>query len=140
MKNTEQDMKMVHKYHCLSVDSSLVDTSSQMNLLVDIRDPNMYHKSHIENSINLVTSSLLLRRLQRGSLTIDSLLPRDIVQSLNTDILSIILYDEDSRNGNESKLITLIASALKTEFPKVNTVYINGKQTSFFFISIRMSL
>lgn len=131
---------MVHKYHCLSVDSSLVDTSSQMNLLVDIRDPNMYHKSHIENSINLVTSSLLLRRLQRGSLTIDSLLPRDIVQSLNTDILSIILYDEDSRNGNESKLITLIASALKTEFPKVNTVYINGKQTSFFFISIRMSL
>ena len=129
-------MKMLHKYTCLSIDSSFVDTSSKVNMLVDIRDPNMYHKSHLKNSINLVTSSLLLRRLQRGSLTINSLLPRDIVQSLKTDVLSIILYDEDSFNENESKLITVIASSLKKEFPKVNTVYLNG--TLSFYLCLKV--
>jgi len=125
---------MLLKFNCMAIDSSIVaSTANTSRILFDIRDPNVYGKSHIKNAVNLFTSNLLLRRVQRGSLTIASLLPFSVVQQLKSDngYDSIVLYDENSSNENEARAITVIASALRKEFPKKNTVYLNGGYSEF---------
>jgi dual specificity MAP kinase phosphatase len=120
-------MKMLSKCALMAVDSTLIiESLPESRIILDIREPSCYEKSHLKNSINLLTSGLLLRRLQRGSLTITSLLPERVVRTLQNDQCdSLVLYDENSSTENENRTLTVISSALKKSFPKKNICYLN---------------
>lgn len=101
-----------------------MESNGASRVTIDIREPSLYEKSHIKDAINLLTSSLLIRRLQRGSLTITSLLPEKVITRLVNDVCgSIILYDEQSAYEEQNKSLNVIASALRSSFPHKN-VYI----------------
>lgn len=119
---------MLSKCACMAVDSTLiVESLPESRIILDIREPSCYEKSHLKDSINLLTSSLLLRRLQRGSLTITSLLPEKVIRRLQNDNCdSLVLYDENSSTENENKTLTVISSSLKKAFPKKNICYLNN--------------
>lgn len=120
---------MLSKCALVAVDSTLiVESRPESRIILDIREPACYEKSHLKDSINLLTSSLLLRRLQRGSLNITNLLPEIVVRRLQNDECdSLVLYDEDSSTENENRTLTVISSSLKKSFPKKNICYLNSK-------------
>lgn len=120
---------MHSKCTMVAVDSVLiVQSRPESRIIMDIREPACYEKSHIKDAVNLLTSSLLLRRLQRGSLTITNLLPASIVSRLqNDDCDSLVLYDEDSHSDNENRNLSVIYGTLKKTFPKKNICYLNSK-------------
>lgn len=95
-----------------------MESSTVSRVIIDIREPSLYEASHIKEAVNLLTSSLLIRRLQRGSLTITNLLPEHINARLVNDVCgTIVLYDENSQNGDQNKCLTIISNALKKSFP-----------------------
>lgn len=122
-------MKMLSKCALVAVDSTLiVQSRPDSRIILDIREPACYEKSHLKDSVNLLTSSLLLRRLQRGSLTITNLLPETVVLRLQNDSCdSLVLYDENSCTESENRTLTIISSALKISFPKKHVCYLNSK-------------
>ncbi|XP_057306613.1 dual specificity protein phosphatase 1-like [Hydractinia symbiolongicarpus] len=127
-------MKMLAKRVCLAVDSQIIaESSDKSRILLDVREPSSYGKSHIKTSVNLLTSNLILRRLQRGSLTIKSLMPESVVTELETDMYrdTIVIYDESSTTDNESRRISVIGSALKKDFPKMNIFFLDGGFNDF---------
>lgn len=124
---------MISKCCCVAVNSSLiVESNPNSRIIVDIREPVNYEKSHIKDSVNLLTSSLLIRRLQRGSLTITSLLPENVSSRLDNEHCdSIVLYDENSTSEKQSKNLLIIAGALKNSFPKKNICFLQKGFANF---------
>jgi len=124
---------MISKCNCVAVDASLLAESNPgSRIVVDIREPMYYEKSHVKDSINLLTSNLLLRRIQRGSLNITSLLQENIIARLDTDYCdSIVLYDENSTTDEQNKNMVIIAAALEKAFPKKNVCFLNKGFASF---------
>lgn len=122
-------MKMISKCSCVDVTPNLiVESTPESRIILDIREPLQYEKSHIKDSVNLMTSSLLLRRLQRGSLNIVSLLPESVVVQLeNERCNSIVLCDENSSTLEMSRNLTVIATALIKSYPKKNVCFLMSK-------------
>ena len=97
-------------------------------MILDIREPALYEKSNIKDSINLLTSNLLLRRLQRGSLTISSLLPESVILRLDNDVCdTVILCDENSSTDNMNRNLSVIIAAMKKAYPKKNIYFLESK-------------
>ena len=125
-------MKMLSKVSCLVADPQFIaETSSKTRILIDVREPTAYEKSHIKDSVNLITSNLLLRRMQRGSFDIKNLIQQNILQKLD-DIFcdTIVIYDENSTVENESRKLSVMTSALKRDFPKKTVYILNGELCS----------
>jgi Rhodanese-like domain. len=120
---------MISKCSCMEVAPNLiVESTLESRIVLDIRDPLQYEKSHIKDSVNLMTSSLLLRRLQRGSLNIVSLLPENVVVQLENERCdSIVLCDESSTTLEMSRNLSIIATALKKSYPKKNVCFLMSK-------------
>jgi len=127
------NMKMLTKCSCLAVDSSTIaEAKCKSRVVLDVREPSSYEKSHIKDSVNLITSNLLLRRLQRGSFDIKNLLQENILNRLD-DIFcdTIVIYDEESSVENESRKLSVISSALKKGFSKKSVYILNGGFNEF---------
>ena len=125
---------MLSKCNCVEITAEMIieSTASSSRIILDIREPIHYEKSHIKDSINLLTSSLLLRRLQRGSLTIISLLPDSVVLRLDNDTCdTVILCDEDSSTEEMSRNLSIIVAAMKRAYPKKNIYFLESKCYSF---------
>ena len=132
---------MISKCNCIEITAELVIESTHTSrIILDIREPMLFEKSHIKDSINLLTSSLLLRRLQRGSLTISSLLPENVVLRLENDLCdSIVLCDENSSTQEMSRNLSIIVNAMKKSYPNKNIYFLESKYFLIRFVLIRVS-
>jgi len=117
---------MISKCNCLEITAEhIIESSSSSMIILDIREPTFYEKSHIKDSINVLTSNLLLRRLQRGSLTISNLLPENVVVNLENNICdSIVLYDECSSTEEMNRNLSIIVTAMKKSYPDKNIFFL----------------
>lgn len=118
---------MLSKCNCVEITAEMIIESiaSSSRMILDIREPAQYEKSNIKDSINLLTSSLLLRRLQRGSLTITSLLPENVVLRLDNDVCdTVILCDENSSTDDMNRNLSIIITAMKKAYPKKNIYFL----------------
>jgi len=117
---------MISKCNCIEITAELVIESTHTSrIILDIREPMLFEKSHIKDSINLLTSSLLLRRLQRGSLTISCLLPENVVLRLENDSCdSIVLCDEISSTQEMGRNLSIIVNAMKKSYPHKNIYFL----------------
>lgn len=121
---------MLSKCNCVEITAEMIIESitSSSRMILDIREPAQYEKSNIKDSINLLTSSLLLRRLQRGSLTITSLLPESVVLRLDNDVCdTVILCDENSSTDDMNRNLSIIIAAMKKAYPKKNIYFLESK-------------
>lgn len=121
---------MLSKCNCVEITAEMIIESigSSSRMILDIREPAQYEKSNIKDSINLLTSSLLLRRLQRGSLTITSLLPENVVFRLDNDVCdTVILCDENSSTEEMNRNLSVIITAMKKAYPNKNIYFLESK-------------
>lgn len=121
---------MLSKCNCVEITAEMIIESiaSCSRMILDIREPALYEKSNIKDSINLLTSNLLLRRLQRGSLTISSLLPESVILRLDNDVCdTVILCDENSSTDNMNRNLSVIIAAMKKAYPKKNIYFLESK-------------
>lgn len=125
---------MISKCNCIEITAEhIIESSPSSMIILDIREPTLYEKSHIKDSINVLTSSLLLRRLQRGSLTISNLLPENVVVSLENNICdSIVLYDECSSTEEMNRNLSIIVTAMKKSYPDKNIFFLEKGFENFY--------
>ena len=98
-------------------------------LLIDTRPVSKFNSCHIRNAVNVNCSPLLLRRIQRGSGSVDKLFSEETKKNLQRGLCQIIvLYDDDSSEGGMlGKEMKLIATALQREKKNKSFFYLNGE-------------
>ena len=131
---------MLSKCNCVEITAEMIIESigSSSRMILDIREPAQYEKSNIKDSINLLTSSLLLRRLQRGSLTITSLLPENVVLRLDNDVCdTVILCDENSSTEEMNRNLSVIITAMKKAYPNKNIYFLESKYSLLRYVLIK---
>jgi len=99
-------------------------------MLVDIRGHVTYQKSHIKSSLNLRLSTLLMRRIFRGTAAVENVCPgtirMDIERRKQYDVC-VVLYDESSTKQNIHKDVHLYAEMLQPSTANP-ILYIDGKE------------
>lgn len=120
---------MISKCNCVEITAEMIiESTASSRIILDIREPMHFENSHIKDSINLLTSSLLMRRLQRGSLTITSLLPESVVLQLDNCICdTVVLCDESSSTKQMGRNLSVVISAMKKAYPKLNIFFLESK-------------
>lgn len=98
-------------------------------ILVDIRGHITYQKSCIKSAINLRFSTLILRRIFRGTTEVDNVCPGSVKKEIGERKCSdvhVVLYDEMSSTENVCKDIHLYAEMLQSS--SANQIhYIDGE-------------
>ena len=93
-------------------------------ILVDIRGHITYQKSSIKSAVNLRFSTLILRRIFRGTAEVGNVCPsnirKDIEQRKSTDVC-LVLYDDGSTAQNINKDIQVYAEMLQSS--SANEIY-----------------
>lgn len=81
---------------CKELSSELEgNTSSRLLLLIDVRSSTQYNSKHIQNSENINFSSILLRRLLKGVVKLDSLVSTQVEEQMRA-VQKIVVYDSCS--------------------------------------------
>lgn len=119
---------------CASVSIQNV-VSSQATLLLDVRPYVEYQRSHIRGALSLRISSLLLRRLVKGRVSLNELIRDDDKQwaERNPGDL-IIVYDDaasfsDAVRFDPSNVLHAVVRCLQRE--QVNCAFLHGGFTAF---------
>ena len=98
-------------------------------ILVDIRGHITYQKSCIRTAVNLRFSTLILRRIVRGTAVVDNVCPgnikKDIEQRKSMET-SVVLYDDSSSAQNMLKDVHVYAEMLYSSAAN-QIYYIDGK-------------
>ena len=93
-------------------------------ILVDIRGHITYQKSCIKSAVNLRFSTLILRRIFRGTAEVGNVCPsnirKDIEQRKSADVC-LVLYDDGSTAQNINKDIQVYAEMLQSS--SANEIY-----------------
>ena len=98
-------------------------------LLVDIRSNMSFQKSHIKFAANLHLSSLLLRRISRGTAAVENVCPdtvKHIIEYRKQIDCCTVLYDQSSTCQNPHKDILLYAEILQPSTAN-KMFYIDGE-------------
>uniref|UniRef100_H2ZSW9 Rhodanese domain-containing protein n=1 Tax=Latimeria chalumnae TaxID=7897 RepID=H2ZSW9_LATCH len=107
-----------------------LDAAGRSLLILDCRSRDLYDSCHVEQAVSVVIPKLLLRRLRKGNLSVQSLMPHPQSDSLGRGLESqtVVLYDESSVTfppGGEESVLVVLLQRLKQEG---NTVYyLKGK-------------
>ena len=98
-------------------------------LLVDIRGNTAFQKSHIKFAVNLRLSTLLLRRIFRGTAAVENVCPdavKHVIEYRKQLDCCVVLYDESSTCQHTHKDIMLYADMLQPSTAN-RILYIDGK-------------
>jgi len=98
-------------------------------LLVDVRSSGTYQKSHIKSSLNLRLSTLLMRRIFRGTAAVENVCPSTIrmeIERRKQCDVCVVLYDESSTKQNIHKDVHLYAEMLRPSTANP-ILFIDGK-------------
>ena len=143
---------MVEKLECLAVSA---DDLSQIlragdAIVVDVRSSNAFQASHICGALSVRNNPLLLRRLNKGTLTLnDLLLDPERRWSQRADDDMVVLYDDASAFDGpiDYDAKSMLHAALRSLlFCGLNCVFLHGKlsctcnptiHTSSFFRRLR---
>lgn len=131
-------------------DSELFGTSSKsvqeqvlsgQVLLMDYRPNSAFCRAHIEGALNVCLPGILLRRLQKGNLSLKCLIQGDEGKDLFVKMASkvpLILYDENSSNinANSDAPFVLLLRRLKEVGYRVS--YLRGGYILIFIITVIM--
>lgn len=99
-----------------------LELGNERLLLMDCRPQELYESSHIESAINVAIPGIMLRRLQKGNLSVRALFTRSedrdrFTRRCGTD--TVVLYDESSSDWNENtggeSVLGLLLKKLKDE-------------------------
>ncbi|ELT95734.1 hypothetical protein CAPTEDRAFT_182593 [Capitella teleta] len=89
-------------------------------LILDCRSSVEYHHQHVSGALHITIPSLMLRRLQKGNLTISSVLKcNESKEKFNSQSVSdtIVLYDDSdsAKLSPNSNVVTLLAKKLEKD-------------------------
>lgn len=109
--------------------SSLKKLAKDCYTLIDIRPMSEFNLKHIGSAINIHCSPLLIRRFQRGRKSIENLFLSDEVRGkLQRDKSQlIILYDNDSYDGNIGKELMQMANVFQRGKRPKSIFFLDGK-------------
>ena len=98
-------------------------------LLVDIRGNVAFQKSHVKFAVNLRLSTLLLRRILRGTAAVENFCPdtiKYVVEYRKQLDCCVVLYDESSTRQHPHKDVLLYAEMLQPSTAN-KILYIDGE-------------
>lgn len=114
-----------------SVLASLLREAADCVAVIDCRPFIAYNSGHVKSAINICCPSLLRRRLKKGSVSLETLISCQTTLKFlrDTEITSIVLYDESTLNHSDdeqsSSTVNVIATLLANELKK-KTYYLKG--------------
>eukprot|EP00794_Sanderia_malayensis_P005133 gene5133-5781_t len=113
--------------------STLQNIPEESYMLIDIRPRVEYNLKHIISSVNIHCSPLLIRRIEKGSKSIDSLLLSDEIKRKlqRNPSLIFVLYDKDSTHGCVSKDVKQMGSILRKLRKNKALFYLEGGMKTF---------
>ncbi len=88
----------------------------QQTLVLDMRSFTSYNVKHVKTSQSLCFSPILMRRMLKGFITLDSLVTDPELFSAMQTASMVVLYDAQSKPGNVKEELLKFSEMLLTRF------------------------
>ena len=107
---------------CWITPSSFSEALQQQSkpLVLDMRSFSSFNVKHVKTSQSLCFSPILVRRMLKNFISLDSLVTdRDLFSAIEA-ASTVVLYDTNSKPGNVKQELLKFSEMLTTRFPRIS--------------------